>query len=258
MWRRLGWLLLLLPQWAVAEDIRFSYGVEHFLWEEFDNSGQKLLDETGLRHVFALQAEKSFFSWWQSDLSGRVILGRVAYDGQNQAGAPVSTDTDYRGYGLELGITYFPGMLPSAASAGAGVRLALGIDDWNRTLLGAGGYNEHYTVTAGRVGAVYTVPARWRVELGARLPVAASERVDLSAYGYVDDATLNPKGQPSIYLTWHYQLNQRLDVSLKYDGYLFAKSDDDIIYNAFDSKYYAVHQPRSEMRTLGLAISLSL
>jgi hypothetical protein len=257
MWRRIGWVLLLLPQWVAAEEMRFSYGLQSFLWEEFDSGGGKLLDETGFRHVFALYAENSVAPTWQSDLSAHMTIGRVAYDGQTQTGTPVSTDTDYLGYGLEVGFSYFPGQVPTGKAAGLGGRLALGMNNWNRTLLGAGGYQENYRTTYGRVAALYTIPLAWRVELGARLPMATSERVDLSAFGYAQEVNLKPKGQPSLYVTWHYQINKRFGFNLDYDGYRFARSDDDIVYNTLDGTYYAVHQPRSEMHTLGLAITIS-
>jgi hypothetical protein len=254
---RIGWVLLLFPQWVVAGEMRFSYGVESFLWEEFDTGGVKLLDESGFRHVFKLAAESVLAPTWQSDLSAHVTFGTVAYDGQAQSGTPVSSDTEYSGYGLEVGISYFPGQIPAGENAGAGVRLALGMDAWDRTLLGSGGYRENYRSTYGRAAAVYMVSSVWRVELGAKLPVNTSERVDLSAYGYVDEVNLNPKGQPSLYVTWHYQINERFGFNLNYDGYRFNRSDDDIIYNILDGNYYAVHQPRSEMQTLGLVITIS-
>ncbi|MCW8918202.1 MAG: hypothetical protein OQL08_05255 [Gammaproteobacteria bacterium] len=258
MWRRMSWLLVLLPAWVGAEEIQVSYAVERFLWEEFDNSGHKLLDESGFRHRVALHGKSAFNSKWQGDVTAGFAFGSVDYEGQTQSGVPVSTDTDYRGYGLEAGIGYFPGQLPSAGMAGAALRLALGLDGWERSLQGAGGYNEEYRVTYGRLAGVYLVPVAWRLELGVKLPLAVAERVDLSAYGYTDEVNLSPKGRPSLYLTWHYQISDRLTFSLDYDGYLFDKSDDDVVYNEIDGNYYAIHQPRSEMQTLGLAITLSL
>ncbi|MEN8168887.1 MAG: hypothetical protein ABFS08_01520 [Pseudomonadota bacterium] len=250
-------VLLLLPQWGGAEELRFSYGVESFLWEEFDDNGNLLLDETGFRHVFALRGENRFDSQWLGDFDAHVVFGTVAYDGQDQSGNPVSTNTEYSGYGLEVGFNYFPSEVPTGDAAGAGVRLALGMDVWDRNLLGAGGYNEHYMATYGRVAGVYVTPAVWQMEFGAKLPVAASESVDLSAYGFVDEINLNPKGQPSLYANFSYNINERFLVGLTYDGYAFAKSDEDIVYN-LDGNYYAIHQPKSSMQTLTLSVSLSL
>jgi hypothetical protein len=255
-WSRVAWCLLLFSPWVAAEPMRLSYGLERFLWEEFDNGGQRLLDESGFRHVFALRGVNAHGLQLQSDFNASITFGTVAYDGQTQSGVPVSTDTDYRGYGLEAGITYFPG--GEAAATGPGGRVALGLDTWERSLQGAGGYDEHYMVTYGRLAGVYAAPPVWWLEFGAKLPLAISERVDLSDYGYAGEVNLKPEGRPSLYLTWRYQLNARFDFSLSYDGYLFAKSDDEIVYNEIDGNYYAIHQPRSEMQTLGLTLTLSL
>ena len=179
MWRKMVWVLLLFPQWGLAEELHFSYGVESFLWEEFDNSGDLLLDESGFRHVFAINAENDFDPQWLSDLYAHVTFGTVAYDGQDSLGNPVSTDTDYSGYGMEVGFSYFPAGIPTEVTAGAGVRVVLGLDVWDRTLLGSGGYNEHYMTTYGRVAGVYTASQAWRTELGAKLPIVTSESVDL-------------------------------------------------------------------------------
>jgi hypothetical protein len=265
VWRALFCLLILLPQWSFAEEFRLSYGVESFLWEEFDldPSGNKL-EESGFRHVFSLEANNAFTPTGLADLSAHVTFGTVAYDGwsgerdiNNNLVNKVERDTNYRSYGLEVGFSYFPGQVPMGKAAGMGGRLALGMNNWDRTILGSGGYQENYHSTYGRAAAVYMVPSEWRVELGAKLPVNTSEHVDLSAFGYAEEVNLNPKGQPSLYVTWYYQFNERFGLNLNYDGYRFARSDDDIIYNTLDGKYRAVHQPRSEMHTLGLAVTLS-
>jgi hypothetical protein len=266
MWYRIGWVLLLCPQWLLAEGLHFSYQLESFRWQEYelDPVGHQL-EESGFRHRFALYADKSYAPQWQSDAAAHLTLGSVAYDGwsgevdgSGNLYNRIQSDTEYFGYGLEAGFSYFPAGVPGGITAGAGGRLAFGIDTWDRTLLGGGGYKEHYVATYGRLAGIYLVPTAWRLEVGAKLPLATSESVDLTAYGYSEVAKLNPRGQPSLYVTWRYQLNERAALSLDYDGYRFAKSNDDIIYNTLDSTYYAVHQPRSEMHTLGVAISLSL
>jgi hypothetical protein len=257
MWRKMILVLLLFPQWSVAEEIRFSYGVESFLWEEFDNSGNLLLDESGLRHLFALETENRFAPQWLSDLNAHITLATVAYDGENSDGDPVSTDTNYRGYGMEVGFNYFPKEVPVTGTTGAGVRLAFGVDAWDRNLLGAGGYSEHYITTYGRVAGVFMAPAAWRAEFGAKLPIVTLESIDLSAYGYVEEISLYPKGRPSLYASFFYRISERFGLKLAYDGYAFAQSDDDVVYNV-DGNYYAIHQPKSAMHTLALAITLSL
>ena len=253
MWGKMFWLLLLLPQWGVAEEIRVSYGLERFLWEEFRNDGSVLLDETGFRHVLALSAQSPLNPHWLSDLYAHMTFGTVDYDGwyQDQYGNLVGkarTDTEYTGYGLEAGFSFFPAGVAAVEKVGAGVRLALGLDTWDRSLQGSGGYTEDYLVTYGRVAGVYSVASGLQAQLGAKLPISTSENV--SGLGTVGDIKLKPKGQPSLYANLFYPINGRFGVNLTYDGYRFNKSDPDPATGAY--------QPKSEMQTYGLAISILL
>jgi hypothetical protein len=254
VWRSL-FFLLCFPQWAVATELQLSYAVESFYWEEFDANGNSLLDESGFRHLLVLSAEGAVNSRWLGDLRGRLLTGRVAYDGQDSLGNPVSTDTDYSGYGLEGGFSYLPA--GTSPASGTGVRVALGAEAWERSLLGAGGYTERYSVAYGRVAGLFRAPPAWQAELGAKLPFATSESVNLSQYGFVEEIDLSPRGEPSLYATVRYRVNGRVGLQLGYDGYAFGKSDEDIVYN-LDGNYYAVHQPKSDMHTLSVAVSVAL
>ena len=252
MWVRFVCLIALFPQWAVAEEFRVSYGIESFLWEEFRSDGSELLDETGFRHVLALNSQTPLNQHWLSDLRAHVTFGTVAYDGwyQDQYGnllGKAQIDTEYTGYGLETGFSFIP-TGGEGDKEGAGVRLALGLDTWERDLQGPGGYTEEYLVTYGRVAGVYSVLSNWRTEFGVKLPISTWESVDLSAYGYADKIKLKPKGKPSLYLKFFYPVSSRFGLNLTYDGYRFGKSDPDPA-----TGYY---QPKSNMDTYGLAISL--
>lgn len=258
MWRTLIWLLLLLPQWSVAGEMRLAYGVEDFLWEEHDARGNRLLDEAGFRQRLTLEGDNLLSSQWRADLAAHLFFGRVAYDGQDSVGNPVMTDTDYTGHALEVGLSFLPQGQWGEGQAASGLRLALGSDLWERTLRGAGGYSENYQVGYGRAAVLIAMPPMWRIELGAKLPLSVSERVDLSDYGFVENAKLRPKGRPSLYASLMYRLDDRLALRCAYDGYSFAKSEDEVIYNAVDGNYYAIHQPRSDMHTLLLGISVSI
>jgi hypothetical protein len=255
VWRTL-YLLLLLPQWSIAAGVELSYGLESFYWEEFDGDGSSLLDESGFRHRLTLSLERPVAPAWLSDIEGHLTLGQVAYDGQDSVGDPVSTDTDYRGYGVEAGFSYFPEGLPLPQATGSGVRFSLGVDAWERRLLGAGGYDERYLVAYGRLAGLYRVSA-WRVAGGVKLPFAAFETVDLAEYGFVDEVNLQPKGRLSLYAQVGYRVNERVGLKLSYDGYAFDKSAEDVVYN-LDGNYYAIHQPKSDMHTLTAAVSIAL
>ncbi len=254
-------LMLLLPHWAVADEIRFSYGVEDYYWEEFDSSDNSLLNESGLRHLISIDSQTPVSSKWSRDLNGHLFVGTVDYDGQDSQGDPVTTDTDYFGLGMEFGFSYQSGgqlMEGDEASTGRGaLRLALGLEKWDRDLQGAGGYLEEYLASYGRVAGVYANPSSWRGEIGAKLPISTSEEIDLRAFGFVDKVTLNPKGRPSLYANVLYHVDERIALKLAYDGYLFDKSDEKVVYNR-DGNYYAIHQPKSMMRIISLNLSVAL
>ncbi len=259
MWLRFVCLIVLFPQWAVAEELRLSYGVESFFWEEFNDRGDSLLDESGFRHLFSLDSESQISLRWNGDFNGHLFIGTVDYDGQDSLGNPVKTDTEYTGLGAEAGFSYlFNGRLNDGdGAAQTALRLALGLEKWDRDLQGLGGYREKYLVSYGRVAGVYASPSLWRAELGVKQPISTSESIDLSAFGFVGDVELSPKGKTSMYANVSYRIDQRISLKLAYDGYLFDQSDDEIVYN-LNGNYYAVHQPESRMRTISLNLSMAL
>lgn len=249
--------MLLVPQSLWADEMAFSYGLESFYWEEFDD-GESLLDESGFRHVLGLDLVNRIDRHWSSDLRAHVTLGTVEYDGQYQSGEPVKSDTEYRGYGLEAGFHYFPRGQYRSESAQMGLRLAVGLDRWTRSIQGSGGYDEEYQATYGRVAMLYQLPDVWEFEFGVRVPNVVSEEIDLSDYGYVETIEINPKGQPTLYALFDYPITDDLAIKLRYDSYHFAESNSDIVYNRFDGQYYEVYQPKSDMQMLGLSVSLAL
>lgn len=258
MWRLLA-CLLLVPQWSFADEALLSYGIEDYYWEEFGSDGKSLLNESGIRHVLTYAVERPVDREWLVDATGRILFGTVAYDGQDQAGNSVRSDTEYEGYGFEAGFTYISSGLDDVDTPVTAVRFALGVDAWERNLLGAGGYTEDYLSTYGRIAAVYRAKRqKWKAEFGMKLPIGTWETVDLSAYGFVDEVNLKPKARPSPYLCLSFQLNKRFALKFGYDGYLLNRSNEDRVYNEIDGNYYLIHQPKSEMRTLTAAVSLAL
>ncbi len=265
MWLRFVCLIVLFPQWAVAGEFRLSYGIESFLWQELDlDPAGHSLKESGFRHVLALEAQNQHTSQWLSDIYAHMVFGDVDYDGwssdtdiNGNLFNKVNIDTEYLGYGVDVGFSYFPSGVKGGEAAGAGVRLALGLDKWDRDLQGPGGYREEYFVSYGRVAGVYASPSSWRTELGIKKPISTTETIDLSAYGFVGDVKLSPKGQASLYANVSYRINEQFGLKLAYDGYLFDQSDDEIVYN-LDGYYYAIHQPESRMQTISLNVSMAL
>lgn len=257
MGRVLLCILLLLPHWVAAETIDVSYGIEHFHWEEFTDNGESLLEESGLRHLVSVGSLMPYDKQWQIDIGAQFTLGTVEYDGQDSLGNSVSTDTEYHGAGLEIGFLYYPDGAPIEGESRGGIKLALGTDYWLRRITGAGGYDEQYLTTYGRLAGIYSQPSGWSLEAGARLPLYTKERVDLSDYGFADTIVLNPKGRPSLYAVVDYRIDERFVLELRVDGYRFEQSDDVEAEDNSGSIYY-FHQPRSEMNTVGLFLQVAL
>lgn len=256
MWRYIVWLLLLLPQWSAAEGVRLSYAVESFRWEEFDG-GESLLDETGFRHVLALEGERRLTSHWLAELAAHVNYGTVDYAGQDSEGNAAETETNYRGFGLEAALSMFPEEIQFDRQLVAGARLALGTDYWSRDLLGPGGYTERYQSIYTRAAAIIALPQAWRFELGAKWPALTTEKVDLGDYGIAQEIELQPKGQPSMYGKLTYHFDERFAVRFAYDAYAFDKSNSDSVYTV-DGSRFIIHQPKSDLYTLSLGLVVTL
>ena len=201
-WRRVFWLLIVLPQWSGAEEVRLSAGVEQFNWEEFADDGRSLLGESGLRQYVELGREAPLNSNWWYEMRGRLYGVRVGYDGETWAGDPVTTDTDYKGIQVELGVTQSTaGDTTGATSAKWLFRAAVGIDGWQRLLrdtsLADGtpvmGYNENYICYYSSAWLGYT-RGSWPANLGMKLPLRIDERVEIGGWSVL----LHPEGRLSL------------------------------------------------------------
>lgn len=239
-----------MPLAAGATEVNLAGGVEYFVWEEFADSGRKLLDETGPRYYVEMVGRNDLNKGWSTDFGGRVYSGTVDYDGETQPpnSIPVTTDTDYNGYRLELGFTYFTNHRRSLDSGEWSVRFAAGVDRWRRSLqdtrLSDGtpvsGYVERYQSNYLTVGAEYRRLGAWRFGFGAKAPIFTREEVDIGG----TDITLNPEGQLSLFAGMAFTIAPQWSLALDYDSYRFAKSDP-------DNGYY---QPESTQDTLGASL----
>lgn len=222
-------ILLTRPGWAM--DMQVSAGSELFLWEEYKD-GDRLLDERGLRHFVAIDADNWVNSNWQSDFAGRIYSGTVEYNGENQSGVKTEpTDTDYDGIRLEAGFSYYPQQ--HGGSGQTGLRMAVGGDTWRRNIHDSrtadgrfvSGYIENYTIIYGLLGVLYRDSAQWSLNLGVKYPFYTNEVVELKAIGYDSDVTLKPKGRLSLHADFGYQFTPNWGGQLYFDSYRFAKSD---------------------------------
>jgi len=231
--------MLLLPQLGWATDFRVSAGSESFVWQEYDTSGNTLLEESGLRHFISFDADSWVDSQWQSDFGGRVYSSTVDYDGQTQSGTPVSSNTDYDGLQLEAGFSYYPGRRHASAGAQgrSGIRMSVGADYWRRNIQDSqlpngtpvNGYVERYTTTYGRIAIHYGGGGPWSFNVGVKYPFAVTETVGLKALGLPSDGTLHPQGRFSLYADLALQLSRAWGAQVYYDGYRFAKSDPETV-----------------------------
>ena len=232
---------------ALAEEIEIAGGVEYFQWQEFDDNGDKLLEETGPRYFVEVQGTNDLNRDWQIDFGGRLYSGTVDYDGQTMSGIPVTTDTDYNGGRVEMGFTRRLASGAQGRDANWLIRFALGWDQWRRglqdTALSDGtpvsGYVERYTATFARLGVTYLRHGSWALGGGVKAPFNIRETVGIGA----TDITLHPEGQLSLSAQAEMFVSPAMSVTLEYDSYRFAKSDP-------EQGYY---QPESWQDTFGAA-----
>ena len=237
---------------AVATEVDISVGTELFAWEEFDDAGNSLLEESGLRHFVSIHGTNHFDYLWSSIFSGRFYSGVVDYDGQTQGGAPVKTDVDYNGMRFELGLSRRIGAVAELRGESQWwVDYRIGADYWRRGLRDsqledgtvASGYTERYETIYGRVGARYSGANGFGAKLGMKWPFSTDEEVRING----QTISLNPEGRLSAYASLSYGFNPGWGVSLNYDSYRFAKSDPVVVGD------WLVWQPESHQDTLGLA-----
>lgn len=239
-----------LMQTAAADDFDGVAGIEYFRWEEFDDTGRKLLEEAGPRYFFGLSGSSHLDNDWLGDISGRFYSGMVDYDGETISGIPITTTTDYIGAKFELGFTR-EGM--KTGGDAWRFRFALGHDLWRRSLQNTSladgtpvyGYTEHYYSTYAKLGAAFNRDKTLSVGGGVKLPVYVQEEIDLG-YGTL---ILHPEGKLSLFADIVTLINAKWSVVLGYDSFRFAKSE------PVDVGPLLFWQPESTQDTLSLAAS---
>lgn len=231
---------------AQAGTFDVAAGIEYFQWEEFEDGGRKMLDETGPRYFIGVTGLDQMANDWVVDFGGRFYSGTVDYDGETQESIPVTTSTDYNGFRIELGFAHALDAGYDAVSAWF-LRFALGMDQWRRSLqdtalpngVPVSGYVERYASTYGKIGVTYLRKGDWSFGFGAKAPFYTREVVGLNG-----GVTLNPEGQLSLLADAEIHLNAVTSVTIEYDSYRFAKSDPEAGWE----------QPKSKQDTMGLAL----
>lgn len=234
---------------TVASEIEVAAGAEYFQWQEFNDSGRKLLEETGPRYFIGVKGTDRLENDWLIDFGWRFYSGTVDYDGETLPPnvRPVTTETDYNGFRTELGFSNMFDDKSGAPDATWLLRFALGVDYWRRSLQNTTlqdgtiviGYVERYTTAYAKIGASYQSEGMWSLGIGAKAPLYTREEVGLNG-----GITLNPEGQLSLFADMDIPLNRVLSVAVAYDSYRFAKSDPEAGYQ----------QPESTQDTVGLSL----
>lgn len=243
-----------------------SFGSDYFSWREFDESGSKLLEETGMRYFLSFDGMMNPEADLRFGIGAKIYAAEVDYDGQDQSGIPAISSTDYVGFNGEMRI--------HAAISGSRfldrarwyVVVAGGGDAWQRDIHSipgvASGYVEDYTLFYGRIGLLREVKETGGLLLsfGVKMPVYIHEQVLLG-----DGVTLNPTGQPSGYMSLGMKLFERLTVRVSYDSYLFDSSDrsDPVKLNGAYMDLNGdgvvpdrVYQPESSQHTIGVSFEV--
>ncbi len=243
---------------------RFSVeaGAEAFNWREYD-SGQRLLSETGPRLRLSaawgnvLTASSGLL--FEVGVSGQI--GEVDYDGQDNRGRFVASETRYYGYEAEAQTGYRHRLSGEMAVDVFG---GLNFTAWRRDIHSSvnsqgqavAGFVEDYTVLSGRLGAglmhsAGRLPAR--LALGAILPLDIDEELTIRGRRI----TLEPGRRVSGFASWQLSLAPAADgtpfgtyVRFYWKAHRFdaspARAVDDL----------SVWQPESHMDEIGLVLGM--
>lgn len=235
---------------APAPTVGINAGLEYFHLQEFDNSGVRLLSETGNRYVTTVFLDNGdkyrFETPLVYHLEASAYGGQVDYDGKsqsidpNQSNIPLTSQTDYWGGRGEamLGYRYKLSSHPAAIELLGGV----GIDSWNRSIHNAiaangtaiSGIEETYTAYYGKaaLGLSDLFPSSWHshLQFGIKRPFNISEDVGLSKVGYDNDLTISPGNAYSGFVNLLIEPPAKDDkpgnliISAYYDGFRFDPS----------------------------------
>jgi hypothetical protein len=241
---------------SARADLGIWFGAESFRWREFDDSGARLLEESGPR--FRVGAD---WSWAFGeprlllDVRGSIYLGSVDYDGQacTLAGActPFQTDTEYTG--AEAGATVTRRF---GEAFGGEVFAGGGVDTWRRDVKGRGSVRgaieDWYVFYAVAGGGIYRSGAtsRFDARLGVKYPFYTEEFPDTY------DVVLNPEGRPSLFARISADFldggRPRWGLGAYYDRYRWDRSDRE------QDGSVLVWQPESHQDVFGLYATIYL
>jgi hypothetical protein len=176
--------------------------VESFGWEETQDDGRRLLEESGYRYGLAVKMQQypRLAPFLSGGMSAKLYGGQVDYDGETTGTAepvPVTTETAYLGADLTLdgGVRITPHRRVWLDLFAAGC-----LATWRRDIHDAGdvrGYVEKWFNVHGRAGLGVTCkfPLGFSgfSRLGCMIPLYTENSIDLSNVGLVGIVDLKPK-----------------------------------------------------------------
>lgn len=256
---------------AGLAELRVYPSIQYFTWEEFDNSGNRLLKEKGPLLGVGVAAAVDLYDDFLF-LGGKAELfgGQVDYDGQTSDidprfdGLPVSTNVNYFGGKLE---TDFSWRLKGPAGflepfAGLGYR------HWERNIeasstvtrdtppvfIRTAETTEEWLSLYGRLGLRSTLylsdTVRLSLEGGAKYPFLNRNYAEV----FGSNITIEPRGRWSAFGEVGLQIN-RFRPAVFYEGFRYASSPIESVFDPNSGSFVGVLQPRSESDIFGISFS---
>jgi hypothetical protein len=225
--------------------------IENFTWKEYDDYGAQLLEESGPILGFGVTAKSEMDYAFTLKIKGELFGGVIDYDGQTQAGMPVTTDTEYFGFKAEGDVgRKFIIAKKSFFEPFAG----LGYRRWSRDIQSTGfaiGYKERWWSFYGRFGLhgdlVFSDQVKAFAEGGVILPIQNENEVDFSKFG-LSTISVEPGNEASYFAEAGFRW-KRVKSSVFYEGMRFSRS-------GLDEIFHALYQPESKADIFGVNIDL--
>jgi hypothetical protein len=243
---------------AAAGEFTLYGAVESFAWKEFDDSGARVVKESGPLFGIGLAYSHEFEDRITVTPKGEIFFGSVDYDGQTQTGVPVMSTVGYFGFtfdgdlSMKFNVTQRFSLEPFG---GLGLRWWIRDIEDGTTSTGAvaSGYTEGWTTLYGRLGVRGGIDVSQQTvmffEAGVKLPFFNENTAYLSDAGLGPDVTMHPGRQASFFAEAGTKIS-RVKASLFYDSMRFSKSAGVV------SGAYVYWQPKSTADVYGIKVGV--
>ena len=259
---------------AGLEKLHIYPFAQYFTWQEFNDTGSRILKESGYLYGVGAAAHLDLYAKsLVMRAGGELFGGQVNYDGATTdvnpalSGLPVKTDVNYFGTRIEsdLGWRFELDNGLFTPFAGLGYRFWLrDLQDSNTvdrsgTPLAVSGITEQWQSLYARLGLSCEWPVSPDLTLtlsgGGKYPFYNRNTVDFAGVG---DRTVEPGGR----LSWFAELSgqyRMIRPSIYYEGFRYSRSSDVFAYHDTSlGRGVYIHQPKSESDTFGIRISIML